>query len=456
MHKSRNDQRGSAFLMIMLMVVPMFAAVGLVVDIGWAYFTRQAAHTAAEAAALGAAQAAVDGITNGGTYTCLSHGLGCQAATDCPTTIPSPTTTNLQNGCAYAIANGFTAGGLSGKQSVTMQADVSTPAPTVPGVRVKYWVTTRITQQNPLTFGAVLGGQLLNVAVRATGAVIATAPPNCITALSGTASPAMSVSGGSQVNADCGVAVDSSDPNALNLNGAGTVLNADSIQVVGGASGTGMTPTPITGAQPVPDPYADLPAPPASASNCTAQTTNAHYSGGTVTLAPGTYCGGIQVSGGAAITFQEGTYVLLGGGLSVTGSGSSLTNTGTGVMFYNTCNPSPCGAASTGYSSISIGGGTTINLSGETRGLYSGILFYEERTVTGNNLRDSITGNSGVTLTGVLYFPKSELTYSGGSGSVTDYMVIVANTVKITGNSTVGSPFSPSSILSVLKASLIE
>lgn len=255
------------------------------------------------------------------------------------------------------------------------------------------------------------------------------------------------------VNAACGVAIDSSASNALNLNG-GSVLHADAIQVVGGYSGSGMTPTPITNAQPVPDPYVNLPAPPASSADCTAQTTNVHYSGGTVTLNPGTYCGGIQISGGTTVTFKPGNYILLGGGLAVTGNGSSLT--GSGVMFYNTCNPSPCNGGSAGYASISIGGGTTVNLSGETSGLYSGILFYQDRTVGGSNLNDTVAGNAAVTLTGVLYFPKSQLTYSGGTGSVTNYMVIVANTVKVTGNSTVGSPFSPSSILSVTKAVLIE
>jgi hypothetical protein len=197
-----------------------------------------------------------------------------------------------------------------------------------------------------------------------------------------------------------------------------------------------------------------LPAPPASSSNCTAQTTNVHYSGGQVTLNPGTYCGGIQISGGTTVTFNPGNYILLGGGFAVTGNGSSLT--GSGVMFYNTCNPSPCNGGNAGYASISTSGGTTVNLSGETSGLYSGILFYQDRTVSGPNLNDTMSGNSAVTLTGVLYFPNSQLTYSGGSGSVTNYMVMVANTVKVTGNSTVGSPFSPSSILSVTKAVLLE
>jgi Flp pilus assembly protein TadG len=446
--------------MIMLMAIPMFGAVGLVVDVGWAYFTKQAAHMAAESAALAAAQAAVEVIKTGGSYTCGSSGssgpsLGCQSATVCPTTVSTPTTNTLQNGCAYAIANGFTNGGLGGKQGVTIAGNVTSGSvPNVPGIaRAKYWVSTTLTQQNPLTFGGVLGGQVLNVGVRATAAVIGTAPQNCITALNATASPALVVSGGSVVNADCGVAVDSNASNALSLNG-GSVLHADAIQVVGGYSGSGMTPTPITNASPVADPYVNLPAPPASSSNCTAQTTNVHYSGGQVTLDPGTYCGGIQISGGTTVTFNPGNYVLLGGGLQVSGNGSSLT--GSGVMFYNTCNPSPCSGGNAGYGSVSTSGGTTVNLSGETSGLYAGILFYQDRTVSGPNLNDTVSGNSDVTLTGVLYFPNSQLTYSGGSGSVTNYMVIVANTVKVTGNSTVGSPFSSSSILSVTYAALIE
>src|SRR4051794_30293187 len=151
MYSSHKNQRGSAFLMVMLMAVPMFVSVGLVVDVGWAYYTRQTVHAAAQAAALAAVQSALDGIKAGGTYTCGSQGLGCQTATACPTTIPNPTTSNLQNGCAYAIANGFTNGGANG-QIVTMTANTTSP---LNGVNVNYWVTARIAKQNPLTFGAV-------------------------------------------------------------------------------------------------------------------------------------------------------------------------------------------------------------------------------------------------------------------------------------------------------------
>src|SRR5207237_1251744 len=118
------------------------------------------------------------------------------------------------------------------------------------------------------------------------------APQNCITALNPTAASALVVSGGAQFNADCGIAVDSNSSGALTVNGSGTLLHADSIQIVGqspGYTNAGtLTPTPVTGVKPVADPYANLPAPAASSSACTAQTTNVHLSGGQVTLDPGT------------------------------------------------------------------------------------------------------------------------------------------------------------------------
>ncbi|MBV8771912.1 MAG: hypothetical protein JO166_06225, partial [Deltaproteobacteria bacterium] len=83
-------QRGSAILMVMFSMIPILTMTGIVVDVGWAYFTRESAQTAAQAAAIAAAKSAMDGVAAGGTYTCGSHGLGCQSATACAATTPSP------------------------------------------------------------------------------------------------------------------------------------------------------------------------------------------------------------------------------------------------------------------------------------------------------------------------------------------------------------------------------
>ena len=57
------------------------------------------------------------------------------------------------------------------------------------------------------------------------------------------------------------------------------------------------------------------------------------YSGSSpLTLRPGTYLGGITVTGQGSVTLSPGIYYMAGGGFSVTGSGSV---TGAGVMIVN-------------------------------------------------------------------------------------------------------------------------
>ncbi|MGI8962206.1 MAG: pilus assembly protein TadG-related protein [Bryobacteraceae bacterium] len=414
MHSSQNNQRGSAFLMIMLMAVPMFVSVGLVVDVGWAYYTRQAVHAAAEAAALAAVQSALDGIKAGGTYTCGSQALACQSATACPASIPSPTTSNLQNGCAYAIANGFTNGGPHG-QIVTIAANTTSP---LNGINVNYWVTAHIAQQNPLTFGAVLGGSFLDVGATATAAAVNILGPNCLVALNSSANGALSLTGHVTLAAEnCGVAVDSNSSSALKMIGSST-LTAGSISLVGGSSGSGMSPTPTTGVASFGDPLEGVPAP-AVPSGCTHP---APTVGASTTYYPGNYCGGLSFGGGGDAIFSPGTYFLVGGGLSVAGN---ATLTGSGVTFYNTFN------ATYAFAPISLVGTGTLTLSAPTTGSLQGMLFFEDRNApTGNT--NSIVGNSGLTLAGAIYSPKNELSFSGDAGS--EQIMIVADTVTMNGN----------------------
>lgn len=409
-----NRQRGSALLFTMFAMIPLCAALGLVVDVGLAYFTQESAQTAAEAAAMAAAQAALDGVAAGGTYTCGSKGLVCQSATACPST------GNVQTGCLYAIANGFTNGG---KQTLTMESNVTTPAPTVPGVKVSYWVTARIVQTNALSFGGVLIHSPLHIAAQATAAVIAAVPPDCVTALSSSANDAVAITGNANFNMNCGIASNSTSSSALELWGNIT-LDTTGIQVVGGAYQGGnisTSPAPTTGAKAVSDPFANVPAQTPSGTTYTNK-----YVSTNATLSPGIYDGGITITGNANVTFAPGTYFLVGGGLVATGN---VTLSGSGVTFYNTFN------AKYAYSPINLTGNINLNLSAPTSGTLAGMLFFEDRNApTGKT--ESITGNSSSNLTGALYFPNSAFSYTGNSGSSSQEVTIVANTVALTGNST--------------------
>src|SRR3954469_22314753 len=94
--------------MMAMSSVVLFGMLGLVVDIGWASWRKEACKTAAEAAA----QAAVAAAKAGG-----STNYTVPASTSCPS---SPTnSTSAGAGCLYAKQNGFTNG--VGNRTVTYQ-----------------------------------------------------------------------------------------------------------------------------------------------------------------------------------------------------------------------------------------------------------------------------------------------------------------------------------------------
>jgi Flp pilus assembly protein TadG len=147
-----------------------------------------------------------------------------------------------------------------------------------------------------------------------------------------------------------------------------------------------------------------------------------------VTFSPGLYEGGIQITGNATVTFNSGTYILAGGGLSITGNS---TISGTGVTFYNT-------SGATAAGSIDLTGNETANLSAPTSGSLAGILFFQDRSVSSSS---TIEGNSSSTFDGVLYFPNAAVNYVGNS-SVSGYTTLIADTISISGNSTLGDNYS--------------
>jgi len=138
------------------------------------------------------------------------------------------------------------------------------------------------------------------------------------------------------------------------------------------------------------------------------------------------YCNGITVSGGLSVTFHTGTYILLGGGLNISGGSNA---TGTGVTFYNTKN------ATYAYSPIVISGTSTTTLSAPTSGSLKGILFFQDRSIS-NTTQNTVSGGSGTIFQGALYFPSTPLVYSGGSASThAAYTIIIASTVTFSGGS---------------------
>jgi hypothetical protein len=177
MRVRRRKREGQALIMVTLALMAMFGLMGLLVDFGYAFFLEKMMQNAADAAALAAVRAALDGGGGPTSFTCGSTAVCAPAPLSC-----ASATANLQVGCQYALRNGFD--WRQPNTSVTVQAsDRNTPPtvvgctplthhpPTAPCVDTYYWVTVRIARNVPQLFSAIWGNGMGLVSARATAAI---------------------------------------------------------------------------------------------------------------------------------------------------------------------------------------------------------------------------------------------------------------------------------------------
>src|SRR5262249_284543 len=130
--------------------------------------------------------------------------------------------------------------------------------------------------------------------------------------------------------------------------------------------------------------------------------TQVSFTGGSHTLSPGVYIGGISISN-TSLTLLPGIYYLEGGGFQ---SKQSSTIVGTGVMIFN--------APTKNSQGININGGT-ITLSAPTSGTYQGLVIFQARQSAATF---NLAGGAGTHLTGTVYLARGPAVISGGSGVV--------------------------------------
>ena len=218
------------------------------------------------------------------------------------------------------------------------------------------------------------------------------------------------------------IVVDSASASGAQHAGTGNV-SASNIYLHGNgtSSGTGgFLGTLHTGSSLMADPLAALPMP-------TAPSTTFHnvvINGTTATLSPGTYVGGIQITGrNAHVTLLPGLYYLTGG-LTVTGG----TVSGTGVTIYDAAD------------STSISGSSSVTLSAPTSGRSSRHpLLPEAEAISG---RSTYPAAATATLVGEVYAADAafDLSSSGntsinGNGSTIPGAVIVKDVSVSSGGS---------------------
>jgi Flp pilus assembly protein TadG len=247
----------------------------------------------------------------------------------------------------------------------------------------------------------------------------------CIWALDPDDRGAIKVAGGADVEIDCGIFVNSADPDGLTQSGTTSCLVATKVKVVGGASGDCIQPVPLTGVSPIEDPLASLQAPIYGSCEHTGRTRVG--SGETVTLSPGVYCGNIDVVADGNLVFEPGVYILDGAGLKF--SAQSVV-AGAGVSFFLT-------SRSGNNGTLDIQAGADVTLSGATTGALPGVLFFHDRG-SPRNVTHSLTGGATMDLEGLVYFPNQDLKFAGGTTFDMSSTMLVARTISFTGQSHVG------------------
>jgi len=416
------QRRGFALVATTLFAAVLVAFVGLAIDVGYLQWQKLRAQTAADAAANGAV-------------------LEVRKA--------SSNTAITSAGQADASLNGFT----NGANNTTVT--INHPPLSGPQAGNVNAVEALVARTLPTFFMAIVGQMNATVGARAVSMLGGGAGGGCVYSLNPNVPRAFQIAGGNSTYLACGVLVSSSSSTAFHMEGSSKLYlkNNAAVSVFGGVDLTGQTRilnfttgqnvTATKPSSPPADPLSAVAAPSAGGmtvrgNSHTYYDMNAKPSGNTIQ--PGVYCGGLQIgsTGGATFTMAPGVYVMAGGGFQM---GSQGKVDATGVTIYNTSGPNSgvagCNAA---FAPFNLDGQANIHISAPTSGPLEGIAFFQDRNIT-NATANQFVGGSSSLINGAIYLLHSPLVFSGNN-SVGGYLILVADTITINGDSTVNNDYS--------------
>jgi Flp pilus assembly protein TadG len=386
------DDSGAILVYTAATMTVFLGMAGVAMDLGYWYWSQRDLQTAADSAAMTAALEMARGAT-----------------------------------AAEIEARAKDSAGLNGYQDGVGSTLVTINRPPSTGIHNadNSYIEAIVQQEQGGFVSSVLHPGSMTIAARAV-ATLAGAP-SCVIALDPGADGALKVSGNTTATLDCGAQANSTSPSAAAQQGGNSSLEAQSIQVTGGYSGSNFTPTPDTGMTPVEDPFAYLAPPAIGPCDEPSGAPKVYPSSYTGTVPAGVYCGGLEIQG-ADVEFEAGLYILDEVGLQMTGNGT-MTNELGGVTFYF-----PPTVTGSGGNIAYIAGTTTVNLSAPTQDPYDGILFYVDPGAD-PTLQLALKGGTDMALTGVIYAPENHIEYAGNSLGNNTWTSIIANTIQFTGTS---------------------
>jgi Putative Flp pilus-assembly TadE/G-like len=411
-------ERGYVIVATTVFATVLLAFLGLATDVGYLQWQKTRVQTAADAAAAGAGLQLLEG---GGDANIVSEGQ-----TD-------------------AALNGFTNG--ASRTTVTVNH------PPLQGSQAgnKKAVEVIVERTLPTYFMAVIGSPSAGVTARAVTVLGNSGASGCVNTMNPSASKAFQVTGSVTVDFYCGIQVASSSASALFVGGTSIVYDNRSVGVVGGVTLAGKGEILNYSGQPVIpqkigapiDPLSYVTAPSAAGlalESMAAVTYDRNNIPPGHTIQPGIYCGGLRVgsTGGATFTMAPGVYYIAGGGFTFS---SQAVIAGTGVTIYNTSGPtSGVPGCNSAFAPFNINGQASVTLSAPTSGPLEGMLFFQDRSINSSST-NMINGGSNTVLNGAIYLLHSPLQFAGNNTG-SQYLIMVTDTLTITGNSSVNSDYS--------------
>lgn len=241
-------------------------------------------------------------------------------------------------------------------------------------------------------FAQVLDASVTPIRAQATATLVGSSSI-CILTLDGSGAKTLHLDKQARISANgCAIYSNSTHSEGIRLD-LDSSVTAALICSAGGvkAKTTAVNPAPTTDCPPADDPLANRKEPVFAGCDFN----NFKISAGSKTLEPGTYCGGIAVSGTAAVTFSSGSYTIRDGPFKLA---NSARISGEHVGFYL------AGEATI----IDFSGDTSVALTGATDGDLAGLLFFEDRSVSLDR-KHRINSASASQLTGTIYLPRGSL-----------------------------------------------
>ena len=405
------DETGGTVVYLALVFPICFGAAGLAIDVASWYGVKRTVQAAVDAAAYAAAlHLAEQGLATAPNLAALRAAAADAAGRN---GVLSPITVNIPPGS-----------GLAAGDPSAIEVIVSEPA--------------------PLHFTALfLGAAAPAVTARSVAKAVVT--DACVWSLHPSAKGALTVSGGADVGLACGVVVNSDHPEAALDQSGSSCLSATSITIAGRYSGSCVSPTPEILTPSYGDPLSSLAEPPVG--GCDYNTKIQVSSGESVTLTPGVYCKGMSINGD--VVLEPGLYVVHGDGIDIQ-SNAHVTNDENaygGVTIYLT-------GGGTKYADVNIASGSRVRLTPMTAAPLANVLFFQDRNA--RNAQSKFTGQSQMDLEGILYFPNSEVEFTGGSEMDEADVLLVASTVKVTGNTYLNADYARSLLPKEYYARFVE